>query len=178
MHKSGLVEILTRHGGSNNPMYLPTEVHTAIGHTLLLRYSANPIHLETLEWRDSDNKVQQLLKLTYSTGGATIDLHPGADGYHARYTLQMLNRVLDKIILPSEDQANWRIEYAQVNNLTCVKKLWTPFGAEEHIDYDVDGHRLPTNADRTTLPRSRPSACSCGPNCATPRWCCSAAANC
>ncbi|KPM66261.1 hypothetical protein HB4184_03630 [Pseudomonas putida] len=155
VHKSGLVEILTRHGGSNNPMYLPTEVHTAIGHTLLLRYSANPIHLETLEWRDSDNKVQQLLKLTYSTGGATIDLHPGAgaDGYHARYTLQMLNRVLDKIILPSEDQANWRIEYAQVNNLTCVKKLWTPFGAEEHIDYDVDGHRLPTNADRTTLPR-------------------------
>ena len=155
VHKSGVVEVLTKHGGST-PVYLPTEVHSAIGHSVSLSYSINPVRLETLSYRDADGQVQELLKLTYSTGGVLIDLHPNAAPgklYHARYMLHMLNRELIKITLPSEDQASWRIEYGTVRDLTCIKKVWTPSGAEEYINYDDEGHVLPVNGRRAALPR-------------------------
>lgn len=155
VHKSGLVEVLTRQAGST-PVYLPTEVRSAAGHTVSLSYSSNPVRLETLSYRDADDQVQQLLKLTYSTGGVTIDLHPNAAPgklYHARYTLQMFNRELQKIILPSAEGANWRIEYGTVRDLLCVRKVWTPAGAEEQVAYEDEGHILPTNGQRAALPR-------------------------
>ncbi|TCP69980.1 RHS repeat-associated protein [Pseudomonas putida] len=155
VHKSGLVEILTNQGGTT-PVYRPTEIRSPAGHAVSLSYSSNPVRLETLSYRDADSQVQQLLKLTYSTGAVTIDLHPNAAQdklYHARYTLQMLNRELNKIILPGEEGANWRIEYGTVRNLLCVRKVWTPAGAEEHVTYEDEGHVLPANGQRAALPR-------------------------
>jgi len=155
VHKSGLVEVLTKQAGTY-PVYLPTEAYSPSGHRVSLGYGASTGYLETISYRDSDDEIQQLLKLTYTTGGVTIDVHPNADSGkqpRARYSLEMFNRELVKITLPTADLANWRIEYDTVRDLTCVKKLHTPSGAVEHIAYEDQGHVLPTNGERVALPR-------------------------
>lgn len=158
VHKSGLVEVLTKQAGTY-PVYLPTEVYSPSGHKVTLAYSPSTAYLESVSYRDSDEQTQHLLKLAYTTAGVTIDVHPNADPSklpRARYALEMFNRELTKITLPTSDLASWRIEYGTVRELTCVTKLHTPSGAVEHISYGDNGdpgHVLPTNGERVALPR-------------------------
>lgn len=155
VHKSGLVEVLTKQAGTF-PVYLVTEVYSPSGHKVSLGYAPGTGYLESISYRDSDNVLCKLLALTYATGGVTIDVHPDADPgkpARARYTLEMSNRELHKVSLPTADRANWRITYATIKGLSCVTKLHSPSGAVETIAYEDDGHVLPVNGERVAIPR-------------------------
>ena len=157
-HKSGLVEVLTKQAGTY-PVYLPTEVYSPSGHKVELGYGPSTGYLESISYRDSDDQTQHLLKLTYTTSAVTIEVHPNADPGElprARYSLELFNRELRKITLPTSDLANWRIDYDTVLGLSCVTKLHTPSGAVEQITYGDNGdpgHVLPTNGERVAIPR-------------------------
>ncbi|WP_462402895.1 RHS repeat-associated core domain-containing protein [Pseudomonas sp. Marseille-QA0332] len=153
VHKSGLVEMLTPFG-DQQPVALPTRVQAPSGHHLELTYTLFQGQ-HCLE-RIVDGNGLQLLQLDYALGQVTLDLHPGAGANgapFARYTLELSNRQLRKVILPTEDKASWRFEYARVRELTCLKKIWTPVGAVEDIAYEDDGHLLPGGGSRVALPR-------------------------
>ncbi|AYN15115.1 RHS repeat protein [Pseudomonas monteilii] len=155
VHKSGLVEVLTKQAGTS-PVYLVTEVYSRSRHKVSLDYGPSTGYLERISYRDRDNVLCKLLALTYATGGVTIDVHPDADPgkpARARYTLEMSNRELHKVTLPTADLANWRIAYATIKGLTCVTKLHSPSGAVETIAYEDDGHVLPVNGERVAIPR-------------------------
>lgn len=155
VHKSGLVEVLTKQAGQY-PVYLATEVYSPSGHKVSLGYDPSTGYLDNVSYLDSDKALCKLLALKYTTGGVNIDVHPDPDpGKPARagYVLEMSNRELNKITLPTPDLANWRIEYGTRLGLTCVTKLYSPSGAVETIAYEDDGHVLPTNRDRVAIPR-------------------------
>ncbi|WEK29702.1 MAG: sugar-binding protein [Candidatus Pseudomonas phytovorans] len=155
VHKSGLVEVLTRQTGSY-PVYLVTEVYSPSGHKVSLGYGPSTGNLESISYRDSDDVHCKLLALTYATGGVNIDVHPDADPgrpARARYTLELSNRELHKVTLSTAELANWRITYASIKGLTCVTKLYSPSGAMETIAYEDDGHVLPVNGERVAIPR-------------------------
>ncbi|MGH8485774.1 MAG: hypothetical protein ACRESP_15370, partial [Pseudomonas sp.] len=152
VHKSGLVEVLEPFG-DRSPVALPTQVLAPTGHAIKLSYTLfqGNYCLESIV----DGNARQLLKLTYSASPITIDLHPGAGPGgtpYARYTLELLNRQLIKVKLPT-DKGSWRFEYDTVRNLTCLKKLWTPAGGAEEIYYEDEGHLLPGAPNRAALPR-------------------------
>lgn len=155
VHKTGMVEVLTARGVGVERVFLPEWVHAASGHWIKLGYTdyqGKPC-LQSIV----DGNGRHLLQITYSLGGVTFDLHPGTgpDGTaFARYELELVDREVTRITLPSEDRANWRLAYDIVNDLRCLVNVQTPTGAVEQIIYDPDGHSWPTNdTTRSKLPR-------------------------
>ena len=154
VHKTGLVEVLTPHGTGSDQVALPTRVQAPTGHGLTLGYTdyQGSTCLESIV----DDSGVPLLTITYALGQVTFDLRPGAGDRgeaYARYTLQLSNRELRKVILPGAEGANWRFDYITARALTCLAKVWTPTGAVETLEYTDEGHLLPGGGGRKALPR-------------------------
>ncbi|QCI11373.1 sugar-binding protein [Pseudomonas putida] len=155
VYKSYMEEILEVYGDGVNEVALPAEVRAASGHRIQLGYTKDTQRLESIV----DGNGLPLLKIGYSSGSVTLDLHPGAKGGIeplARYTLTLENQQLIKVSLPAEVGGNWRFEYSTVHGLTCVAKVSTPYGAIERIGYGENqdpGHLLPGGGKRAAIPR-------------------------
>ncbi|MCZ9636558.1 RHS repeat domain-containing protein [Pseudomonas putida] len=160
VHRSGLVERLSPFGPTNAKVCLPTRVFAPSGHWLDLEYQPHPQFPE--RWcltRITDGTGLVLLALDYSNNTRVrIDLHPGHGATpgapRARYELRFTGREVTEVVLPTEEQASWRLQYRTVEKMTCLSNVQTPTGAEEVIGYGERGdlgHRLP-GTDRY-LPR-------------------------
>lgn len=154
MHKSGLVEVLTLHG-VDNPIALPTRVMAPSGHGITLSYIPENRRLEKIV----DDKGHVLIALSYSNGSVFFDIRPGTgdDGQpFARYRLELENRILVQVMLPSETGGNWRFGYTTAQGLRCLSKVHTPSGAIEDVYYGENGdpgHLLPGTQPQRALPR-------------------------
>ncbi|MBX8538697.1 hypothetical protein K5D41_03275, partial [Pseudomonas cichorii] len=143
VHKSGLVETLTLHGGDT--LAWVTDIHSAEGHHLNLIYGAYAG--ETVLQSVSDD-YGTLLQITRSSAQINLELHPGQGSGGAplaRFTLLLDNGEVTRVILPTDNQAGWRFVYEPINDYLCLKELHTPLGGHELITYDAQGHEFPQN---------------------------------
>ncbi|MBA6068695.1 sugar-binding protein, partial [Pseudomonas mosselii] len=111
VHRSGLVERLSKHAGSD--LALPVEVYGDKGHLLKLEYESfsdkdNKIHPRLTQIKDHTDKV--VLRIDRQSNRLDIHLNPNGSGNaKATYSLHMdsLKRVTS-VVLPTTDQASWR----------------------------------------------------------------------
>ncbi|MEB0207281.1 sugar-binding protein [Pseudomonas sp. CCC3.1] len=156
VHKSGLVEELKNYGSGDNLVALPHTIYAASGHAIYLDYDPSKFGRRLKSIRDEQGL---LLEIDYASDNSIkIDIAPDPDGVsnpRARYELGLTERLLNVIVLPSDDKASWRLSYMLVHDFfLCLSEIKTPVGGRETIHYDDEGHTYPTGAgnDRN-LPR-------------------------
>lgn len=154
VHKSGLIEFLRHEGSSSSLVALPYELHSPQGHVLYLTYKPWNDGHRLDEVRQADGKL--LLRVTKALNTVTINYLSGDETtVVANFTLELAGNQLRYLVLPSMDPADagyWEFEYETVRNLTCMKRVRSPQGAEEHIEHLDEGHAYP-GVNRPALPR-------------------------
>lgn len=152
VHRSGLVEILHDMGSSQNRLALPEEVRGPDGRSIKLTYKqfGSDFRLETV----SDDSGQ-LLRIERNTDEQVELLFfpgQGADGgAMSRFVMHLdSNRRVTRVVLPTEEQACWKLSYHRDNG--CISEVRTPTGAFETLEYLDGGHLFP-GGGRPALPR-------------------------
>ena len=155
-HKSGVVEVLKTLRTGTDAVALPHTIQAPSGHAVTLSYDSS----SAFGWRlESINDEQgELLNINYASDNhIEIDIAPGAGEQGspmARYQLELLERELITIVLPSHDLGSWRLTYTTLRDFLCVKEVKTPVGGRETIEYTDDGHAYPgTDTNLKNLPR-------------------------
>ncbi|MBV4496811.1 sugar-binding protein [Pseudomonas sp. SWRI12] len=151
VHKSGLVEVLELKGASPQ-VAVPVAMYSPQGHKITLEYvtvgSGAPM-LSAI--RDSNG---QLLKITRNliTNTVTLGFNPVNGVPLAEVVLSMKEGNVDRITLPTTENAGWRFKYLPEKGLDCISEVWTPLGAHETVQYNDAGHGFPGDEQRK-LPR-------------------------
>lgn len=153
VHKSGLVEVLELKGASPQ-VAVPVEMYSPQGHKITLEYVTVGSGAPMLSAIQDSNG--QLLKITRNliTNAVTLGFNPVNGAPLAEVVLNLKAGRLDRITLPTTENAGWRFEYLPEKELDCISAVWTPLGAHETVLYDDEGHSFPgTGNERRKLPR-------------------------
>lgn len=152
VHKSGLVEHLQLYGGAGSAtaVALPRFIDSPQGHRLTLEYEAfaSTFRLKSV----SDGTGAMLLSITRTAANVVhIDQRPqaGAGGASwARYSLELdpVDYRANRIVLPTEPQASWRLDYELIRGILCVKTVHSPTGSVERLEHSDGGHLFPDGA--------------------------------
>ncbi|MBC3479733.1 RHS repeat protein [Pseudomonas sp. SWRI77] len=157
VHRSGLVEILTRQGTRDHQVWMTSTLFSPLGHRLDLTYSLFDSRHPILD-SVIDGNGTLLFKLTREGGKVSLLEQPGkgAGGEPlATYEIHLTSSDsrVSSIVLPSADRASWRFAYSSVRGFLCVSDAWTPTGAHEQLMYGDSGHQFPPASGRPALPR-------------------------
>jgi YD repeat-containing protein len=158
VHKSGLIEILTTGGSSDNRVALPTRIYSPAGHSVSLTYASfmGGQRLESIADaqgdllrinRRADNTLVEILVRPYDGPGGTP---------LARYEMKLnSNRWVTEIVLPTAEKASWRFGYGNgpIRGILCLHEIKTPAGGRETLEYNDEGHAYPGGVTRPNLPR-------------------------
>ncbi|WP_263264289.1 hypothetical protein [Pseudomonas sp. RIT-PI-S] len=149
VHRDGTVEQLEVPGVGD--LALPKTILAPTGHRLHFSYSD---HEGNARLRCVTDDVGRMLLRIDAIGGEFLDFVFPAEGQADPVTFKAeLNaRRLERLVLPTQEAASWRLSYRQVNGYTCVAEVQTPAGARETIEYDATGHGVPGDA-KPRLPR-------------------------
>lgn len=151
VHRDGTVEYLGHPGVGN--LRLPTRIETPRGQGVNLKYDGYEGNARLLSVVDDSGRV--LVQMEHASGRAMLRLDAEGSGEAARFVLNFEARELVEMVLPTDEQASWRIMYRPVGanaDYRCVRELRTPVGAREEVTYHAEGHGVPGNA-RPPLPR-------------------------
>lgn len=169
-HRSGLVEILTRQGSNQAPVFLPTRLYSAQGHSLVFTYrlfnSQHPV-LDAIsdDILQNDGTRRILFQTARTANAVALKLHPfvGTDGTPlVTYEMQLKgdDRRVERISVQGEDQgkqveqARWDMVYVRTHGHLCLSQVTTPTGAVEMLSYADAGHQFPAGSSRPSpLPR-------------------------
>ncbi|MCD4530468.1 MULTISPECIES: RHS repeat domain-containing protein [Pseudomonas] len=157
VHKSGLVEILEVMDSSQNQVALPVEIRSATGHKVTLGYTPFSGTHQILAWVKDDSD-QTLLTVERQSTTVEVLLQPfaGPDGNPlARFVMALegSDKYVNRITLPTENEASWRFGYNRIRDHLCITWVETPTGGREDVFYQDAGHSFPENSGRTPLPR-------------------------
>lgn len=153
VHKAGLVEVLREGGSSDRRLAVPVQLIGVDGRTLDLRYTdfeggqrLESVHDASGELlrvvRDGAQRVEMQFFPGRGEGGTPL----------SRFVLQLdADQWVRRIILPTDEQACWRLNYEKLWGIVCISELWTPSGAHESIEHK-EGHPFPGGA-HDPLPR-------------------------
>lgn len=150
VHKSGLVEILELKGAIPQ-VAVPVRMYSPQGHEISLDYgTVNGVPM-LASIRDKNGLLLQVTRdtvaHTVSIGLTVVEGEPLAE-----VVLDLKNDRVERITLPTAENAGWRFEYRTEHSLQCISEVWTPLGAHETVQYNDQGHGFPGNAQRK-LPR-------------------------
>ncbi|MGB5955210.1 RHS repeat domain-containing protein [Pseudomonas sp.] len=151
VHKSGAVEVLKPQGARN--LAVPVEIYNAQGHGIRLYYEDFGGFPRLASVTQDDGEVVLQIKREGNALYATT--FPNLEDAQARtaFTFHLGgDGQVERLILPTEEQASWRLRYEPVRDLMCIVEVQTPTGALEELRYEDEGHLFPGNA-RTSLPR-------------------------
>ncbi|WP_338473794.1 RHS repeat-associated core domain-containing protein [Pseudomonas sp. MS646] len=152
VHKSGLVEILELKGASPQ-VAMPVKMYSEQGHEITLDYVtvAGAPMLRTI--RDDTGLLLEITR-NLITNAVHIGYKPVNGTALAEVVLNMKDGRVDRITLPTTENAGWRFEYRPEKGLDCISAVWTPLGAHETVQYNDDGHGLPGSGnEQRKLPR-------------------------
>lgn len=152
-HKSGEIEILKPIGSGEGRQFVPHQIYDPSGRQIKLEHEAlngSPV------LKSVSDDTRTLLLIERNPGGTvvSIKIHPyegPSGGPRAVYTLNVNGEYLEKITLPTEDNAGWDIVYQDIHNIPCVMSVRSPIGAYETLEYLGEGHIVPGSPMR--LPR-------------------------
>lgn len=145
-HKSGLVEILQVGQGQ---LAMPVQMFSPQGHSVSLKYE--PFGTEPLLSSINNEDGSCLLSLVRTANVMKVMLFPGT-ALETLFVLNIMGGETTSIVLPTEDSASWRFSYIVLNDLTCLKHVYTPSAGHETVTYSGKPHYFPGLSDRR-LPR-------------------------
>lgn len=153
VHKAGLVEILELRGASPQ-VAVPVRMYSPQGHEITLEYmtvgSGEPM-LSAI--RDSSGLLLQVTRHLI-TNAVKIGFRIVNGSPLAEVVLSMKSDRVDRITLPTTENAGWRFKYNPEKDLTCIREVWTPLGAHETVMYNDTGHGFPgAGNEQRKLPR-------------------------
>jgi len=157
VHKSGLVEILEVMGSGQNRVALPVEIRSPAGHKITLGYTQFSGTYLVLAWV-KDDSGQTLLTVDRQSTSVEVLLQPfaGPGGTPlARFVMALegSDKYVNRITLPTENEASWRFGYSLIRDQLCIISVETPAGGREEIFYQDLGHLFPDGVNRQPLPR-------------------------
>ncbi|WP_201188770.1 RHS repeat domain-containing protein [Pseudomonas fluorescens] len=155
VHKSGAIEMLRLEGN----LALPETVYSPEGFKVSFAYLPFDTGLRRLH-QVTDGQGVTLLEINRPPNSQVIEILLRPDGSPggalARIELKLRNsgpgEEVYEVVLPTEDQASWRLTYRVVNGLLCLIDVKTPSGGHETLEYAGIGHAFPGFA-RPPLPR-------------------------
>lgn len=164
VHRTGMEEQLKviRSGGID--IAVPHRVYAPSGRWIELSHEGRFGEHRCLS-RIVDASGLELLSVTYSNNLITYHLHP--DFGETRYQVELKDRWVERVTLPSHDDGSWRLFYensASTQNMTCLRRVETPLGGIETITYDDAGHQLLTGAPVARIPRVKTHTVDPGAN--------------
>lgn len=146
-HKSGLVELLSDHGG--NSLFLTHTLYSAEGRR---------VNIDWIRWPNGSagvsmlsDELRVLLKFNYGDGFTEIVACPETSKT-AALLVEISNGVARKISLPVSNRAGWHFHYVEMGGLYFIDEVRTPTGAVEAIGYQARGHALPNGAPFISFP--------------------------
>lgn len=153
VHKAGHVEVLRVGGSSDQRLAVPVQLIDADGRTLDLRYTdfEGGQRLESVH--DASGELLRVVR----EGAQRVEMQFFPERGEAgtplsRFILQLdADQWVRKIILPTDEQACWRLNYEKLWGIVCINELWTPSGAHEIIEHKT-GHDFP-GGEHDPLPR-------------------------
>jgi len=150
VHKSGLVEVLKAIGTGERRVALPWRILGPTGHHIELTYANfNGTHYRLASIHDATGELLRVQRLTSSV---KLLLPPFDDQPLTRFTMNLTGGRVVEIVLPVEEQASWRLEYQEVLGVVCIKRVSTPLGGVETLEYRDEGHPFP-GTPRPNFPR-------------------------
>ncbi|MFG3449361.1 RHS repeat domain-containing protein [Stenotrophomonas sp. NPDC047960] len=158
VHRDGRVEVLRTGGSADKARALPVTVMSPEGRRLDIDYVSFRGGQRLSSVREHSGRV---LLDVLRPGDSEVELQffPGAgeDGAPlARYLLTLNgDGWVDKIILPTQEEACWQLAYEVHNDYVHLTELWSPTGSHEVVSYFTggdEGHRFPGDA-RPAVPR-------------------------
>jgi len=152
VHKSGLVEMLALRGASPQ-VAVPVKMYSPQGHEITLEYVTvgDAPMLSTI--RDRHGLLLQVTR-NLITNAVTLGFTPVNGSPLAEVVLGMKHGSVERITLPTTENAGWRFKYSPEKTLDCISEVWTPLGAHETVMYNDDGHGFPgTGNEQRKLPR-------------------------
>ncbi|WP_339475095.1 MULTISPECIES: RHS repeat-associated core domain-containing protein [unclassified Pseudomonas] len=152
VHKSGLVEVLALKGPSPQ-VAVPVKMYSAQGHEITLEYVTVGDAPMLSAIRDRHGLLFQITR-NLITQAVTLGFTPVNGTPLAAVVLSMKSGRVDRITLPTTENAGWRFEYHLEKNLDCISEVWTPLGAHETVQYNDGGHGFPDKDNpQRKLPR-------------------------
>ncbi len=154
VHRSGLVEILELH---DSGLAVPVHIYSQEGHGIHLDYgtfAGSPL----LSYVRQDDK-EPLLQIIRDSSSVNVLGYPdGLGSGLAEYKFTLgTNGTVDQIILPShpdpKKRGSWRMQYENINDFWCIKRVETPTNAVETVRYLDEGHLFPGEKPPAALPR-------------------------
>ncbi|AXP04714.1 sugar-binding protein [Pseudomonas fluorescens] len=152
VHKSGLVELLELKGPSPQ-VAVPVKMYSPQGHEITLEYTTfgDAPMLSTI--RDRHGLLFQITR-NLITEAVTLGFTPVNGVPLAAVVLNMKAGRVDRVTLPTTENAGWRFAYSPQKNFDCISAVWTPLGAHETVLYNDEGHGFPGSGnERRKLPR-------------------------
>jgi len=145
VHRSGMVEILEEMGSGERRTALPVEIYSATGHKIVLTYNAFKQDYRILGSISDERGI--LLEVQRTDDRIELRERPYEGGNGKPVAVYVMNlgdtdRVRT-IVLPTEEQAHWYLDYREVLGLLCVSEVRTPTGAREYVHYQDGGHQFP-----------------------------------
>ncbi len=138
VHKSGLVELLQLiEGDIEGRTALPVQLQSMHGRTLTLSYQVFPGQLILKDVVDEGGR--QLLNVVRNNDQLAFNFWPGAsEAVTYRLLLRRSDKRVERVSLPSPDNAGWDIHYETFETLPghlYVQYVRSPSGAEETLNY-------------------------------------------
>lgn len=150
VHRSGLVEWLEPKGASPQTA-VPVRMCSPQGHEITLEYTVVFGAPMLSAIRDADGLLLQVTRNADSRA-VTIGFSPVEGVPAAEVVLSLKNERIDRITLPTAENAGWRFEYD--GQKAVIREVWTPLGGHETIFYQDEGHGFPGNGnEQRKLPR-------------------------
>lgn len=152
VHKSGLVELLELKGPSPQ-VAVPVTMYSPQGHKITLDYITvgDAPMLSTIH--DSHGLLFQITR-NLITQAVTLGFTPVNGVPLAAVVLNMKAGRVDRVTLPTTENAGWRFAYSPEKNFDCISAVWTPLGAHETVLYNDEGHGFPGSGnEQRKLPR-------------------------
>lgn len=151
-HKSGLVEILSKVGGSSGE-WLPTTLHTAEGRTLTLTYGLNATVLYLQAISDSTQRLVFIVPATSSAPYPTLTMWP--DDPEKKLVVQLIlqNSEVTRVdLLLKDSKPSWRFGMTTVFGMRVISSMEPPSGGQDFLTYHATGLALPIGAPLPFLP--------------------------
>ncbi|WP_434672593.1 RHS repeat domain-containing protein [Pseudomonas sp. R1-15] len=150
VHKSGLVEWLEPKGASPQTA-VPVRIFSPQGHEISLDYIVVNGEPMLSAIRDDNGLLLQVVRDT-ETHAVRIGFTPVGGAPLAEVILDIRNDRVDRITLPTVEEAGWRFEYDPQKDV--ISEVWTPLGGHERVLYQDEGHGFPGNGnEQRKLPR-------------------------
>ncbi|WP_426149480.1 RHS repeat domain-containing protein [Pseudomonas sp. DC3000-4b1] len=146
VHRGGLIEEMSLHDENGRRVALTDRLVGPLGHTLHLEYETYRNVTVLSKVLDHDGQTV-LLHIDYQDQLTTVTLAPDAPQPGLSMAFARTGGQLDSVNLVDIERGQWTLEYQTIRGYACLKRIETPQGGVEELEYNDQGHPFPWPSD-------------------------------